>query len=523
MPQSWRKLAAEKRAIRDQKLAKAYKALADDDALEDLIFSARDVQGLVKLLGNHQVSAENVILAHINKAKIAQEQTNCLTEICFDDALEQARELDKFQKEHGRLKGPLHGVPISLKDQFDLQGLDSTLGYVGRSFEPAKSDCVLAEVLQRLGAIIICKTNLPQSILWCETDNNLWGLTTHPSDPDFTPGGSSGGEATLLHFKGSFIGWGTDIGGSIRIPSHMNGLWGLKPSSDRFSYRGVAVSQDGQCQIPSSVGPIARTLPSLTLATKAVIDAESWKLDPRVPPIYWKQDVYEAFSERTLVVGIMGDDGRVKPHPPVDRVFKDLCEKLKAAGHELVPWDPSMNARCIELMDEHYLVDGGEDIRSDVVSSGEPFLPHVEALVNRAKPVSVYDYWQLNKRKIAAQQAYHEMWNNAQSASNRPVDVLLVPTMPHTAMPHRTCRWTGYTKLFNFLDYTALSFPAGTASKALDIKAPDYEPRDELDKWNWDQYDAEKMDGFAVGIQIVGRRLDEEKVLGVAQQIQSLL
>lgn len=289
---------------------------------------------------------------------------------------------------------------------------------------------------------------------------------------------------------------------------------------------------------------MARTLPTLTLATKAVIDAESWKLDPRVPPIAWRENVYQAFSKRSLVIGIMADDGRVKPHPPVDRVFKELCDKLQVAGHELVPWDVSLNATCIELMvgreaslltgptvrganirtkDEHYLVDGGEDICNDVSSSGEPFLPHVEALVNRAKPVSVYEYWQLNKRKIAAQQAFHETWNNARSASNRPVDVLLVPTMPHTAMPHRTCRWTGYTKLFNFLDYTALSFPAGTANTALDMKEPGYEPRDELDKWNWEQYDAEKMDGFAVGLQIVGRRLEEEKVLGVAQQIQALL
>lgn len=88
-----------------------------------------------------------------------------MTEICFDEALDQARELDAFQEEHGRLKGPLHGVPVSLKDQFNLEGLDSTLGYVGRAFSPANADCVLVQVLKRLGAVIIAKTNLPQSIL----------------------------------------------------------------------------------------------------------------------------------------------------------------------------------------------------------------------------------------------------------------------------------------------------------------------------------------------------------------------
>jgi amidase len=116
------------------------------------------------------------------------------------------------------------------------------------------------------------------------------------------------------------------------------------------------------------------------------------------------------------------------------------------------------------------------------------------------------------------------MWNNMKSADGRPVDVLLVPTMPHTALPHRGCRWVGYTKLFNFLDYTALSFPAGKASKDLDPQvAPGYVPRNAHDAWNWERYDPEAMDGHFVGLQIVGRRFEEEKVLGAAKQVESLL
>lgn len=92
-------------------------------------------------------------------------QTNCLTEICFDDAIDQARHLDNFQRTHGRLIGPLHGVPMSVKDQFNIKGLDSTLGYVCNAFTPAKSDALLVHTLKQLGAIIIAKTNLPQSIM----------------------------------------------------------------------------------------------------------------------------------------------------------------------------------------------------------------------------------------------------------------------------------------------------------------------------------------------------------------------
>jgi amidase len=159
-----------------------------------------------------------------------------------------------------------------------------------------------------------------------------------------------------------------------------------------------------------------------------------------------------------------------------------------------------------------------------VTQGGEPFLPHVQALIDRAPPISVYEYWQLNKKKVAAQQAYHKMWNDLQSPSGKPVDVLLVPTMPHTALPHRGCRWVGYTKLFNILDYTALSFPAGNASKQLDADTSrEYTPRNDIDAWNWSKYDCEAMDGHHVGLQIVGRRFEEEKVLGAAKQFECIL
>jgi amidase len=145
-------------------------------------------------------------------------------------------------------------------------------------------------------------------------------------------------------------------------------------------------------------------------------------------------------------------------------------------------------------------------------------------LVDRGKPISVYEYWQLNKRKVAFQQAYNNKWNAIKGPSGRQVDIVIMPTLPHVAVPHRTCRWMGYTKVWNLLDYTALSFPAGTVQKDLDaIPANDYRPRNDYDSWNWSLYDPENMDGHPIGLQIVGRRFDEEKVLGAASAIEKLL
>jgi amidase len=149
-------------------------------------------------------------------------------------------------------------------------------------------------------------------------------------------------------------------------------------------------------------------------------------------------------------------------------------------------------------------------------------LPQIKAFVNRRTAISVYQYWQVNKRKVAAQQAYLEMWNNTRSASGSSVDILLVPTMVHPAVPHcRNTPWTGYTKLFNFLDYPALSFPAGKVDKETGAKLEQkYVARNGADDWNKESYNLETMHGHHIGIQIVGRKFDEEKVLGAAQEVK---
>lgn len=98
------------------------------------------------------------------------DQKFSLTEILFNDALAQARELDQYYTKEGKTKGPFHGIPISLKDQFNVKGHDTTLGYTGKSFKPASEDAVLVNILKKLGAVVICKTNLPQSIMVSECD-----------------------------------------------------------------------------------------------------------------------------------------------------------------------------------------------------------------------------------------------------------------------------------------------------------------------------------------------------------------
>ncbi|RAK96451.1 amidase [Aspergillus ibericus CBS 121593] len=536
--QPWEQTASQKRSLRDKRL-KPYlvndvdrrvpqvfsvqerSRLEDDPAIQE-ITDIDSIPRLFELLKAGQYTCEQIILAYIKRAVIAHQLTNCLTEIVFEDALKQARQLDHDFQQTGQVKGPLHGIPVTLKDQFDIKGVDTTLGYVGRSFAPAAEDAVLVQMLKDMGAIVLAKTNLPQSIMWAETENPLWGLTVNPRNPEFTPGGSTGGEAVLLALHGSILGYGTDIGGSVRIPQSLMGLYGLKPTSSRLPYHGVPVSTEGQEHVPSSVGPMARDLSSLCYVSRLVANAQPWQLDPKCAPLPWNESSFQEVQNRPLAIGLILDDGVVKVHPPIERALRELSAKLEAHGHEIVTWDVSDHLKCIQLMDAFYTVDGGEDIRRDVEAAGEPYIPHVEALVNRGQPISVYEYWQLNKKKVALQKDYLDKWNAARSPSGKPIDVILAPTMPHPAIPHRGLRWVGYTKIWNFLDYSAVTFPVDQVRAEVDELPADYQPRNELDAWNWGLYNAETMNGHPVNLQIIGKKLEEEKVLGAATAIEKI-
>ena len=145
--------------------------------------------------------------------------------------------------------GSLHGIPVSLKDQFHVKGNDATMGYVGwidtyeGSTDPAKVHKIESQVVKELlslGAILYCTTSLPQTLLIGETINNIIGQTLNPHNQLLSCGGSSGGEAALKALRGSIVGVGTDIGGSVRIPAAFCGVFSLKPTPERFSYRDVA-------------------------------------------------------------------------------------------------------------------------------------------------------------------------------------------------------------------------------------------------------------------------------------------
>lgn len=349
-------------------------------------------------------------------------QTNCLSETCFQRALETASRLDEHLARTGEPVGPLHGLPVSLKDNFHLRGLDATVGFTAHVGDPAAEDATLATLLAGAGAVFYVKTNVPTAMMIAESVNNTLGRTVHPRNRQLTSGGSSGGESALLALRGSPLGVGTDIGGSLRIPAACAGLFTLRPSFGRFPTLRCRSGMAGQEAVQSVNGPMARCLDDLELEARAVVGARPWLQDPRMLPLPWRA---VAAPDR-LKIAVLWHDGMVMPTPPVARALRAAVAKLRAAGHEVVDWDPRDQAQGLRLLGRMFVADGGESIRRVLDRTGEPFRPEM-ADYARATPLSTYDMWQLHLERTDLQKRYLDRWNQAG------IDAILCPTTPYSS------------------------------------------------------------------------------------------
>lgn len=168
---------------------------------------------LLASLASGRLSAVAVTRAYLQRAAVSQRLVNCLTELLVERALTRAEELDEYFKTHGKPVGPLHGLPISVKEHLGFTGLRYTTGYVSHWENIAQEDAHILQILSNAGAVFHCRTTVPQLMMHLETDSNLYGVTVNPYNSSLTSGGSSGGEGALISLRGSPLGIGSDVGG----------------------------------------------------------------------------------------------------------------------------------------------------------------------------------------------------------------------------------------------------------------------------------------------------------------------
>ncbi|GAB1528443.1 hypothetical protein RhiTH_011637 [Rhizoctonia solani] len=415
-------------------------------------FLATDATDLARRLASRDCTALEVTTAFCKAAYVAQELTNCLTEVMFDQALARARELDMHISATGKVVGPLHGVPVSIKDHIAVKGEDTATGFVawaGRKI--AEEDATIVRILRQAGAIIYVKTTNPQALFALETLSNIYGSTSNPYNRELGCGGSSGGEGALIASRGSLLGVGTDIGGSIR--------------------------KEGD----------------------------------------------------KLVIGFFTDDGVVAPHPPIIERLHKTRDALIAAGHEVIDWVPMDHMQAFKLIAELFFLDGGEAIRALLAESGEPAIPPLARHLPDSKEADTHTLvqsWVANVQRDQFRARALKYWNDTalQTKSGRPVDAILCPVAPTLAPPYDTTRWAGYTTYWNLLDLPSVVFPSGEPFRASAWEStnssPSDEPRNPIDAFVKKQWDPEAFDGAPIGLQLVGRRWQEEKLLAMLKDVE---
>lgn len=212
-------------------------------------------------------------LQHVNPT------LNCLVEDRFVAARDEARRADVLATQ-GRTGGRLHGVPISMKEAFDVAGMKTTGGLLHRRNHRAEKDASAVARLKQEGAIILGKTNTPTLCFCQETDNKLYGRSNNPWDLDCTTGGSSGGEAALIAVGGAAVGFGSDIGGSIRFPAHFNGVIGFRSGARQVSQQGHFPFVDDPYQERMlGMGALAKSVADAELINAIVADAQPRDVD----------------------------------------------------------------------------------------------------------------------------------------------------------------------------------------------------------------------------------------------------
>jgi len=490
---------------------------------------------LISELAAGRITATEVTKAFLRRAGLAQRLTNCLTELLPSRALQRAASLDAaFTANGNKPIGPLHGLPISVKEHVGMGGLDLNAGFVSWVGRVATHDALILRQLWAAGAVFYARTTEPQTLMHLETSGNIFGATVCPFNRALTAGGSSGGEGALLGLRGSCLGIGTDIGGSIRSPAANNGVYGLRPTSFRLPLEGLMATMLAEEQIIPVIGPLSTSLEGIKLFMKALIDQKPWRHQVSLLPIPWRFDndwlSKNEAGKTTLKVAVLKDDGIVKPHPPVLRALNSVEEKLKGVeGVEVVEWKPYRHDLAWEIIASLYFCDGGHEEKEAIDASGEPWRPLSNFIITDnpyVKHHSIEEVWEWTMKREMYKEEYNQIWNKTATgvdefgAPTGTVDVILCPVGPGAAPPLDHARYWGYTSQWNLLDYPALVFPVTTVSQQWDKKDESYEPRNEKDKYNHDMYEPAKYKDAPIALQLVGRRYDDEKVIQALEFIK---
>ncbi|XP_064415780.1 fatty-acid amide hydrolase 1-like [Latimeria chalumnae] len=487
---TWIKVAQEnrERAFREMERAVEQFKKQNPGLTSESVLSL-SFKDLHKNLQDGQLSPEHVLYTYIEKALEVTNQVNCVV-----DYLQECEQQLQEMKRNPR-KGLLYGIPVSIKENIDYKGHYTSLGFARFLDKKASEDSVVVKVLKKQGAIPFVKTNLSQSMLSYDCSNPIYKQTKNPWNPKKTPGGSSGGEGALIGGEGSVLGFGTDLAGSIRMPSSFCGICGLKPTEHRISKHLVRTTTPGQKSLASMLGPMARDVDSLALCMKAVLCQDMFDLDPNVPPLPFNDEVYN--SKKKLRIGYYDRDGFWLPHPSMRRAVMETKKLLEAAGHTLVQFPlPDVEDAIYSMIRKGVFADGCAVLR---------------------EKLSVKDLWSLH---VKIENFQKEFVNQMRKLE---IDVILCPALGPAltiGYPQKASDAISYTVLYNHLNFPAGVVPVSKVTEEDEKQLSLQTPQTRLEKIFYEGVKGGV--GLPIAVQCVALPWQEELCLRFMKEVETL-
>jgi amidase len=452
----------------------------------ELIFASATEQA--KAIRDKQISSEELVRACIKRIEEVNPKLNAVVQLPAQTALGQAREADKALAK-GEIRGPLHGVPFTLKDAIETEGVISTGGTLGRASYVPKEDATVAKRLRAAGGVLLGKTNCPEFGWAWESDNLVYGRTNNPYDLSLSPGGSSGGESAIIAAGGSPLGLGSDAGGSVRFPAHCTGIAGIKPTSGRVPRTGHFPGPGGTLDALWQIGPLARSVADLNTVLPIIAEVD-WR-DPAIVPMplgdATKVDL------KALRVAFHTDNGIETATRETIETVRNAASALEASVTAVEEARPRGLEQTYEIYLGLFTADGGAGLEELLEMAGTK---KVHPLMQRA-----LDLQRSSAKSVAAFGALIGQWDafrRSLLSFMEEFDVIVCPVCSFPGMVHGSTydrlEAFSYTMTYNLTGWPAAVVRAGS-SRA----------------------------GLPIGVQIVARPWREDVALAVAAKIERAL
>jgi len=495
---------------------------------------------LVAMIARGDISSVEAVEAHIEQIESVNPALNAVVVKRYDEARDEAKLADE-RRARGEIRGPLHGVPITIKESLDLEDTPTTFGIPSLANTRATQDDLYVARMRKAGAIVLGKTNAAQMLLFIESDNPVYGRTNNPWNLERSPGGSSGGQAAIIAAGGSPLGLGTDIGGSIRVPSTSCGIAGFKPTTGRTPDAGRYSVPIGQRAIVSQVGVLARTVNDIALSLEIINGGRNPDIEPPMP-----LGDPSSIDVSKLRIAYYTDDGTFQVAPAVRRAVQEAAAILQNRGAQVTEWTPPGVSHALNLFYGILSADGGRsfkrllgrDKRDPRIATLELFgrrsrttlnvlggllkllgQQGLESLLRNFGYRDTLHYWQLVEEQMAYQQRFLHALDIDEGG---PFDLMLCPACALPALTHGSSRDLGvaggYTALYNLLGYPTGIVPLTRVRPEEEIgRAPS---RDVVEQA------ALRVErgsaGLPVGVQVVARPWREHVALAAMQVIEEV-